>query len=64
MPGQELVSAEFCDAAIAFGATMGGAPQDPAELRTRTLELAQLLLAIGIDPARSTLFVQKLRTLS
>ena len=33
-------------------------PQDPAELRTRTLELAQLLLAIGIDPGRSTLFVQ------
>ena len=33
-------------------------PQDPTELRTRTLELAQLLLAIGIDPARSTLFVQ------
>lgn len=33
-------------------------PQDPAELRNRTLELAQLLLAIGIDPAQSTLFVQ------
>ena len=33
-------------------------PQDPAELRSRTLELAQLLLAIGIDPDRSTLFVQ------
>lgn len=33
-------------------------PQEPAELRTRTLELAQLLLAIGIDPSRSTLFVQ------
>ncbi len=33
-------------------------PQDPAELRTRTLELAQLLLAVGIDPDRSTLFVQ------
>ena len=33
-------------------------PQDPAELRSRTLELAQLLLAIGIDPSRSTLFVQ------
>ena len=33
-------------------------PQDPAELRTRTLELAQLLLAIGIDPERTTLFVQ------
>lgn len=33
-------------------------PQDPAELRSRTLELAQLLIAIGIDPQRSTLFVQ------
>lgn len=33
-------------------------PQEPAELRARTLELAQLLLAIGIDPARSTLFIQ------
>ena len=33
-------------------------PQDPVELRSRTLELAQLLLAIGIDPDRSTLFVQ------
>ncbi|MCD9623131.1 tryptophan--tRNA ligase [Rhabdothermincola salaria] len=33
-------------------------PQDPAELRSRTLELAQLLVAIGIDPDRSTLFVQ------
>jgi tryptophanyl-tRNA synthetase len=33
-------------------------PQDPAELRDRTLELAQLLLAVGIDPERSTLFVQ------
>ena len=33
-------------------------PQDPAVLRARTLELAQLLLAIGIDPERSTLFVQ------
>ena len=33
-------------------------PQDPVELRTRTLELAQLLIACGIDPARTTLFVQ------
>jgi tryptophanyl-tRNA synthetase len=32
--------------------------QDPAELRERTLELAQILLAVGIDPERSTLFVQ------
>jgi tryptophanyl-tRNA synthetase len=33
-------------------------PQEPSELRARTLELAQLLLAIGIDPEQSTLFVQ------
>lgn len=33
-------------------------PQDPAELRRRTIELAQLLMAIGIDPEVSTLFVQ------
>src|ERR687886_1482218 len=33
-------------------------PQDPAELRARTLDLAALLLAAGIDPERSTLFVQ------
>jgi tryptophanyl-tRNA synthetase len=33
-------------------------PQDPAELRATSLELAQLLLAIGIDPNESTLFVQ------
>jgi tryptophanyl-tRNA synthetase len=32
--------------------------QEPAELRQRTLELAQILLAVGIDPDRSTLFVQ------
>jgi tryptophanyl-tRNA synthetase len=33
-------------------------PQDPAELRARTLEVAQLLLAIGIDPDVATLFIQ------
>jgi tryptophanyl-tRNA synthetase len=33
-------------------------PQDPAELRAKTLQLAQLLLAIGLDPAVCTLFVQ------
>jgi len=32
--------------------------QVPAELRERTLQLAQLLMAIGIDPGESTLFVQ------
>ncbi|MEY4131865.1 MAG: tryptophan--tRNA ligase [Actinomycetota bacterium] len=33
-------------------------PQDPTELRQRTTELAQLLMAIGIDPQKSTLFIQ------
>ena len=33
-------------------------PQDPDELRTRTKAVAQLLLAVGIDPEISTLFVQ------
>jgi tryptophanyl-tRNA synthetase len=33
-------------------------PRDPAELRAKTLELATLLLAAGIDPDVSTLFLQ------
>ncbi len=33
-------------------------PQDPKELHSRTLELAGLLLACGIDPKHSTLFLQ------
>ncbi len=33
-------------------------PHDPVELRTFTLELATLLVAIGLDPERCTLFVQ------
>ena len=33
-------------------------PQEPAVLRQNTIELAQLLMAIGIDPERSILFVQ------
>ncbi len=33
-------------------------PQDPRELRESTLDLAALLIACGIDPERSTLFVQ------
>ena len=33
-------------------------PQEPGELERATLELAQLLIAVGIDPERSTLFVQ------
>lgn len=33
-------------------------PQDPATLRATTLELARILIAVGIDPTISTLFVQ------
>ena len=33
-------------------------PQDPAELRDATLDLSAGLIAAGIDPDRSTLFVQ------
>lgn len=33
-------------------------PQDPAELRARTLDIAALYLAVGLDPAKATLFVQ------
>ncbi|MCT7660785.1 tryptophan--tRNA ligase [Mycobacterium deserti] len=33
-------------------------PQDPAQLRLRTLATAAQYLALGIDPSRSTIFVQ------
>jgi tryptophanyl-tRNA synthetase len=33
-------------------------PQDPADLRARSLEVAALLLACGIDVERSTIFLQ------
>lgn len=33
-------------------------PQDPAQLRAATLELARVYLASGVDPQRSTIFVQ------
>jgi tryptophanyl-tRNA synthetase len=33
-------------------------PQDPETLRAKTLDLAAIYLAAGIDPDRSTLFVQ------
>ena len=33
-------------------------PLDPFELRALTSELATVLLAVGVDPARATLFVQ------
>jgi tryptophanyl-tRNA synthetase len=33
-------------------------PQDPASLRARTLELATMLFAVGLDPDVATIFVQ------
>lgn len=33
-------------------------PQDPEELRKKTLETVKIYLAAGIDPSKSTLFVQ------
>jgi tryptophanyl-tRNA synthetase len=33
-------------------------PQNPAELRKKTLDLARVYLAAGVDPERSTVFVQ------
>lgn len=33
-------------------------PQDPVELRKKTLEIAKIYLASGIDPKKSTLFIQ------
>ena len=33
-------------------------PHDPVELRTATLDLAAMLFATGLDPERSTIFVQ------
>ncbi len=33
-------------------------PQDPAELRAQTIELAAVLIASGIDPTRSIVFAQ------
>src|SRR5690606_2435663 len=33
-------------------------PQDPQDLRRRTVEIAKWYLACGIDPDRSTIFIQ------
>lgn len=33
-------------------------PQDPAVLRSKTLEIAKIYLAAGIDPKKATLFIQ------
>lgn len=33
-------------------------PQDPAALRQKTLDLARIYLAAGVDPAKATIFIQ------
>jgi tryptophanyl-tRNA synthetase len=33
-------------------------PQDPEELRRKTIEIAKIYLAAGIDPIKSTIFIQ------
>src|SRR5438876_936029 len=33
-------------------------PQDPAELRKKIIEIARIYLAAGIDPTKSTIFIQ------
>lgn len=33
-------------------------PQDPAELRKKTLEIAKIYLAAGVNPDKSTIFIQ------
>jgi tryptophanyl-tRNA synthetase len=51
---QDLGEAFFCIVDLHSITT----PQDPEELREATLDLAAMLLATGVDPARSTIFVQ------
>jgi len=52
--GQESVDPFYCIVDL-HAITV---PQDPAQLRERILDLAALYLAVGLDPKRSTLFVQ------
>jgi tryptophanyl-tRNA synthetase len=51
---QELGDAVFCIVDL-HAITVD---YDPADLRTRTLDLAAMLMATGIDPSRSILFLQ------
>src|SRR5215211_1096430 len=51
---QELGEAFFCIVDL-HSITVG---YDPADLRERTLDLAAMLFATGLDPERSTVFVQ------
>src|SRR5919108_3536847 len=51
---QDLGDAFFCIVDLHSITT----PQDPETLRESTLDLAAMLLATGVDPERSTIFVQ------
>jgi tryptophanyl-tRNA synthetase len=51
---QEIGEAFFCIVDLHSITT----PQDPERLREATLDLAAMLLATGLDPDRSTIFVQ------
>jgi tryptophanyl-tRNA synthetase len=51
---QDLADAFFCIVDLHSITT----PQDPEALRESTLDLAAMLLATGLDPDRSTIFVQ------
>jgi tryptophanyl-tRNA synthetase len=51
---QDLGDAFFCIVDLHSITT----PQDPGALREATLDLAAILLATGLDPERSTIFVQ------
>jgi tryptophanyl-tRNA synthetase len=53
---QERADCVYC--VVDLHAITTPAEHDPGTLRQRTLETATLLLAVGIDPARSILFVQ------
>jgi tryptophanyl-tRNA synthetase len=54
VPAQDVDDCVFCIVDL-HAITL---PQDPETLRAKTLDLAALYLAAGIDPSRSTLFVQ------
>jgi tryptophanyl-tRNA synthetase len=52
--GQDVHDAYYCIVDLHALTT----PRHPGELRHKTLEVANILLAAGLDPARCTLFVQ------
>jgi tryptophanyl-tRNA synthetase len=56
VPGQDLNDSFFV--LVDLHAISFQLPEDPDDIRRRTVELAAILLTAGIDPERSTLFVQ------